>query len=131
MDEPTLLKARTKRFAIDVIALIKMLPPGEPGFTIRKQITKCSTSVGANYRAACRARSHREFTAKMGTVSEESDETCYWLEVIEGAQLTTSALLQKLLAEADELCAIFSASVATARRREAHRKQQGDERRRR
>ena len=118
MDQAAQLKARTKRFALDILRLLPTLPPAEPGFTIRTQITKSATSMGANYRSACRARSHREFTAKIGIVVEESDETLFWLELIRDGRLSTTSALHDLLREADELCAIFSAMHGTARRRE-------------
>jgi four helix bundle protein len=118
MDQPTLLKARTKRFALDILQLLQTLARDEPGWTVRKQLTKSATGMAANYRAACRARSHREFTAKIGTVEEESDESLFWLEIIDEAGLSKSPMVQKLLREADELCAIFSATHSTARQRD-------------
>jgi len=81
------LQERTFRFALDVIELTKTLPAIEPSPTIRRQLTKAATSVGANYRAARRARSHAEFTAKIGVVAEEADESVYWLDVVAGAKL--------------------------------------------
>jgi four helix bundle protein len=81
----------------------------------RRQLAKSSTSMAFNYRASCRARSHAEFTAKMGTAAEESDETVGWLEFIEAARLIISPALTDLIAEARELLAIFSASYGTAR----------------
>ncbi len=69
------LKQRVRRFVLGVIALIQRLPPVEPGPTVRHQLAKSATSVDMNYRAACRARSHAEFTAKIGLVAEEADET--------------------------------------------------------
>jgi four helix bundle protein len=74
-EEAELLKARSMKFALDVCALIKQLPYEEPGSTVRRQLAKSSTSVAFNYRAACRGRSHAEYTAKIGVVAEESDET--------------------------------------------------------
>ena len=112
------LKARTMRFALDVCALIQHLPPGEPGWTVQHQLTKAATSVAFNYRAACRGRSHAEYTAKIGLVSEESDESLGWLEFIEAAELLKSEELQRLLAEARELSAIMSASYGTARHKD-------------
>jgi four helix bundle protein len=88
----------------------------EPGPTVKRQLATSATSVGANYRAACRARSHAEFTARIGVVAEEADETVYWLDVIADARLTTSPALPNLQQEAKELLAIFSAAVGTARR---------------
>ena len=110
------LKERTMRFALDVCELLKAMPISEPGPTIKRQLAKSATSVGANYRAACRARSHAEFAARIGVVAEEADETVYWLDVIAGARLTTAPALPNLQHEAKELLAIFSTAVGTARR---------------
>jgi len=74
-EQADLLKARTMRFALDVCALIKHLPHEEPGPTVKRQLAKSSTGLAFNYRASCRARSHAEFTAKIGLVAEEADET--------------------------------------------------------
>ena len=109
------LQERTLQFALDVIEFTKTLPATEPGPTIRPQLTKAATSVGANYRAARRARSHAEFTAKIGVVAEEADESVYWLDVVAAAKLTTSPELPKLQQESRELTAIFSRAVGTAR----------------
>jgi four helix bundle protein len=109
------LQERTFRFALDVVELTKTLPTTEPGPTIRRQLTKSATSVGANYRAARRARSHAEFTAKIGVVAEEADETVYWLDVVAGAKLAESPHLQELQQESRELTAIFSRAAGTAR----------------
>jgi len=84
------LKSRTRRFALDVFELIKLLPATEPGPTIRRQLSKAASSVDMNYRASCRARSHAEFTAKIGTVAEEADESAEWLDVIAEARLVNS-----------------------------------------
>jgi four helix bundle protein len=116
-----LLKARSMRFALDVCALIRTLQLSEPGVTVQRQLAKSATSVAFNYRASCRARSHAEFTAKLGTVAEESDETLGWLEFVEAASLSESTDLPRLINEARELLAIFSASVGTARYKERNR----------
>ncbi len=110
------LKRRVRQFALGVIALIRRLPQTEPGPTVSHQLAKSATSVDMNYRAACRARSHAEFTAKIGLVAEEADETASWLELIAEANLTDAAELQQLREEARQLVAIFSASLGTARR---------------
>jgi four helix bundle protein len=115
------LKARTMRFSLDVCSLIKHLPPGEPGWTVQHQLAKSATSVAFNYRAACRGRSHAEYTAKIGLVSEEADETLGWLEFTEAAELLKNEELQRLLSEARELSAIMSASYGTARYKERNR----------
>ena len=109
------LKKRSMKFALDVCRLIKSLPCHEPGPTVRRQLAKSSTSMAFNYRAACRARSHAEFTAKMGTVCEESDETLGWLEFVDEAHLMVPAVPVPLIQEARELLAIFSATYGTAR----------------
>jgi four helix bundle protein len=116
------LKARTMRFALDVCALIQRLPIGEPGCTVQHQLARAATSVAFNYRAACRGRSHAEYTAKIGLVSEESDESLGWLEFIDGAGLLKSAELERLLAESRELAAIMSASYGTARYKERNKR---------
>src|SRR5438552_276474 len=116
-EETERLKQRTMRFALDVCGLIKQLPRDEPGSTVRRQLAKSSTSVAFNFRAACRSSSHAEYTAKIGLVSEESDETLGWLEFIEAGKLIPKPL-SDFVHEAKELSAIFSASYGTARRRE-------------
>jgi four helix bundle protein len=110
------LKQRVRQFALAVIALIQRLPSTEPGATVRRQLAKSATSVDMNYRAACRARSHAEFTAKIGLVAEEADETASWLDLIDEAKLVDAADLETLRGEARQLVAIFSASLGTARR---------------
>ena len=82
---------------------------------------RSATSVGANYRAACRARSHREFTAKIGVVTEEADESLYWLEMLVETDLMSEAKLQNLIQEADELTAIFTVASHTARQKRDRR----------
>ena len=110
--------SRAMQFAIDVCELIRLLPHSEPGPTVRRQLAKSATSVLMNHRAACRARSHKEFTARIGVVAEEADESLGWLQFIERARLVSSPELVRLRQEASELAAIFSASVGTARHRE-------------
>jgi four helix bundle protein len=115
------LKTRTMRFALDVCGLIKKLPAFEPGPTVRRQLAKCATGVAFNYRASCRARSHAEFTARIGVVAEEADETQGWLEFIQAGNLIPAREVVTVLGEATELAAIFSASVGTARAKERNR----------
>jgi four helix bundle protein len=81
------LKKRTMRFALDACALIRDLPAFEPGPTAKHQLSRASTGVAFNYRATCRARSHTEFTSRMGVVAEEADESQGWLEFVEAAEL--------------------------------------------
>ncbi len=115
------LKERTMRFALDVCKLIKQLSHSEPSQTVRRQLAKAATAVAFNYRAACRGRSHAEYTAKVGTVAEEADETLGWLELTEAAELLKSSELNQLIAEARELAAIMSASYGTAQYNERNR----------
>ena len=108
------LKARTKQFALRVMKLIDALPRTIQGRAIANQIIRSATSVAANYRAACRARSRAEFAAKIGVVEEEADETAFWLELIIDSALLTEAKIRPLLAEAGELVAIMAASRKSA-----------------
>jgi four helix bundle protein len=112
---PKELKDRTKRFAVGVIGLCRELPPTLDGRRLGGQLIDAATSVAANYRAACRARSRAEFIAKLGTVLEESDESLFWLELMIDANLVTKVRAERLLKEADELTAIFTTSVKTAK----------------
>jgi four helix bundle protein len=108
------LKARTKQFALRVIKLVAALPKNVEGRAVANQLVRSGTSVAANYRAACRARSRTEFIAKMGVVLEEADETQLWLELIIDAKLLPPKRVQSLLSEADELVAIFVTSRKSA-----------------
>ncbi|MBN1894281.1 four helix bundle protein [bacterium] len=115
MDENE-LKTRTKQFGLRIIRLVNALPNSSSGRIIGKQLMRSGTAVGANYRAACRARSKSEFISKIGTVVEESDESAYWLELIQDGGLLKADLVSPLLCEAEELTAIFVASGRTAKR---------------
>lgn len=115
------LKERTKKFALRVIKLVNALPRNNTGWTIGKQLIRCSTSVGANYRAACRSRSNAEFISKLGIVIEEADESVYWLEIIIASSLMKKDLIKPLLNEANEITAIMVASRKTASRRNKHK----------
>jgi four helix bundle protein len=109
------LKARTKAFALRVIKLSRAIPRNdEAGKVIMRQILRSGTSVAANYRASCRARSQAEFISKLGTVEEEADETALWLELLTESGLMSAKKLSALLAEANELTAIMVASRKTA-----------------
>jgi four helix bundle protein len=121
-EESERLKARTMKFALDVCKLIRLLPYDEPGPTVKRQLAKSSTSVAFNYRSSCRARSHTDFTSKIAIVAEESDESQGWLDFIDATGLIKSAEVRRLLAEATELVAIFSASLGTARNNELERR---------
>ena len=103
------LKKRTKKFAVDVILFCNSLNPGKATDVIIYQLVKAATSIGANYRAACRGRSKAEFFSKICIVVEESDESVYWLEVIQDAFLSKDEKeLQRLLNEANEILKIMS-----------------------
>jgi len=108
-------KRRTKQFALRVIRLCDSLPDKPAARVIGNQLLRAGTAVGANYRAACRARSPAEFRAKMGIVEEEADEIAYWMELLVEASLVKQELLSKLLQEADEIVAMVVASIVTAR----------------
>lgn len=110
------LKRRTKQFALRVIRLAASLPKSPEANVIRYQLVKSGTSVGANYRAACRAKSPKDFCATMAIVEEEAGEAAYWMELIVAAGMMKEPLLSDLLAEANELTAIAVASIKTARK---------------
>ena len=110
------LKARTKAFAVRIVRLFQALPTRPDAQVLGKQALRSGTSVAANYRAACRARSKPEFIAKIGVVAEEADETVLWLELLTDAGIVPAAKLEPLMKEARELTAIFTASQNTARR---------------
>ena len=109
------LKNRTKQFALLIIKLVDDLPNTKAGITVGNQIIRSGTSVGANYRTACRARSNADFISKITIVEEECDESRFWLEPIQESKLLKKERLTDLIKEADELTAIFTASGKTAR----------------
>jgi four helix bundle protein len=108
------LKKRTKRFALRILKLVSALPNNLQGRTVGGQLVRAGTSVGANYRAACRGRSRAEFIAKIGIVEEEADESAFWLELIIEGSLLKATLVQPLLDEANELSRIMAGSRVTA-----------------
>jgi four helix bundle protein len=112
---PEELKIRTKQFGLRVIRLVEALPKTQTASVIGKQLLRCATSVGANYRAVCKDRSKADFIAKLGVVEEEADEAIYWLEILVDAGIVKSKLVAALLAEAHELTAIIAASCKTAK----------------
>jgi four helix bundle protein len=118
MNEPD-LKKRTKEFALRILRLVDTLPKTTAGRSLASQIVRSATSVAANYRAACRAKSTADFIGKMGIVEEEADETLFWLELLEESELVTAEKLTAIKQEADELIAITIASIKTARRNRA------------
>jgi len=107
------LKERTKLFALRVIRLIRALPQNAEARVIGNQLLRSATAVGANYRAACLARSTADFISKMGIVLEEADESVFWLELLSDAGIAKQQRLADLLQEAKELAAIFAASKIT------------------
>jgi four helix bundle protein len=111
------LKKRTKLFALRILKLVEALPNSIQGRTVAGQLVRAGTSVGSNYRAACRGRSKAEFIAKLGTVEEEADESAFWLELIIEGSLLRATLVQPLLDEANELTRIIAKSRVTARSR--------------
>jgi four helix bundle protein len=108
------LKARTKAFALRLSKLVDALPKTTQGRAVGSQIFRSGTSVAANYRAACRARSRAEFIAKIGVVEEEADETLFWLEFIVDAGLLGLGRIRPLALEANEIVAIMAASRKSA-----------------
>ena len=111
------LKNRTKKFSIDVFNFCANLPKNPAFYVFSKQLIRCSSSIGANYRAACRAKSNADFINKLKIVEEETDETIYFLELIKEVNSENSETISKLLSEANELLAIFVASIKTVRKR--------------
>ena len=104
------LKKRTKRFALRILKLVAALPNTVQGRTVGGQLVRAGTSVGANYRAACRGRSKAKFIAKLGVVEEEADESAYWLELIIDGELSNAKVVTPLLEEANELTKIMARS---------------------
>ncbi|HTY87882.1 MAG TPA: four helix bundle protein [Candidatus Acidoferrum sp.] len=109
------LKKRTKSFAIRVINLVDRLPESRATNAIAGRIVRSGTSVGANYRAACRAKSRADFISKLGNVEEECDETLYWMELLVASKKVKAPLVSGLMHEAGELLAITVSSINTAR----------------
>ncbi len=111
------LKKRTRDFELRIIQLVRSLPRSREARIVGDQLLRAGTAVGANYRAACRARSLKEFLAKLGVVLEESDESAFWLDLTGAAGIMKASRLSALQSEADELTAIFAASWWTTKRK--------------
>lgn len=109
------LKIRTRKFAVDVLNFVDTLPGRRSATIIANQLGRSASAVAANYRAACRARSHAEFIAKIGIVEEEADETTFWLDITPETFNSTRDKIDQLLKESRELTAIFTASSKTAK----------------
>jgi four helix bundle protein len=108
------LKKRTKTFAINVFKMVNGLPSGKASEVISYQLFKSSSSVAANYRSACRAKSGPDFVNKLKIVNEEADESLFWLEFIDELELPVDKKeISRLKKEANELVAIFSSSIKT------------------
>lgn len=111
------LKQRTKDYALRIIKLYNALPKSTDAQVIGKQVLRSGTSVGAQYREACRPRSNSEFISKMQSALQELDETAYWLELLVDAKVMKPALMVGLQRETEELTAIFVSSVRTAKQK--------------
>jgi len=109
-------KARTKGLALRIIKLVQALPQEPSAAVIGKQILRSATSVGANYRAACRAKSPADMIAKLKIVEEEADETLYWLELLIEAEIVPKDRLEALMQETDEIIAMTVSSIVTLRK---------------
>lgn len=113
----TELKKRTKKFAIETILFTRTLPKDHEGKILGNQLFRSATSVAANYRAACRSKTNASFRHKIGIVEEEADESTFWYEVIDEIDLGDKSGRKKLLKEADELTAIFTATSKSVSRK--------------
>ena len=114
---PDEMKKRTKQFGLRVIRLVTATPRSTVTDVIGRQLLKAGTSVGANYRAACRSRSDGDFLARMGIVEEEADESLYWMEMLAECGLVKTDRIADLRHEGQEILAIVVASIKTARQR--------------
>jgi len=113
IDFAEMFKNRTKKFVVDNIKFYRTLPKTEEAKIIGRQLLRSSSSVGANYRAACRARSKAEFHSKLSTVVEEADESVFWMEILVEAEIVKIAELDYLSDEANQILKIASASRKT------------------
>jgi four helix bundle protein len=112
---PDEMKKRTKAYALAIIRFVQTLPGTPTARLIGNQLLKCGTSVGANYRASCRAKSRADFIAKMGIVEEEADESVYWMEVLVDSGIVSSSAVAELCDEGQQIVAIVVSSINTAR----------------
>ncbi len=112
------MKARTKKFALRVIRLVESLPDTKTANVIGNQLLRSGTSVGANYRAACRAKSTADFISKLSIVEEENDESIYWMELLIESETVKENLLQNLMKEADEILSIVVSSIKTSKEKQ-------------
>jgi four helix bundle protein len=114
MDEHQ-FKQRTKGLALRAIKLVEALPKGATANVIGKQLLRCATSVGANYRAACRGKSAADVINKLSIVEEEADECLYWMELLIEAEIVSQTRLENLMGETNEILAMVVASIKTLR----------------
>ena len=119
MDERT-FKNRTKLFALEIIRLVESLPRSKVGDVLGRQLLRSGTSVGANYRAACRGKSALDVVAKLGIVEEETDESIYWLELLVEGGIVEASRTDAIKKEANELLAMTVASIKTMRARKRY-----------
>jgi len=117
------MKRRTKQYALRIIRLVSSLPKSGAARVIGGQLLRAGTSVGSNYRAACRGRSRAEFMAKLGIVEEEADESLYWQELLVESGIVKESLLADLMREGNEILAIVVATRKTTRARGVRRRQ--------
>jgi len=116
------MKKRTKLFALGIIQLVESLPKERTAEVLGRQFLRSGTSVGSNYRSACRAKSVADFISKMGIVEEETDESLYWMELLIEAGIKVSMKMEALMKEAGELLSITVASIKTARKNQRMRR---------
>ena len=116
-ERQAMMRERTMLFALRVVTATRSLRACETGRVVADQLLRSGTAVAANYRAACRARSKKEFIARIGVVLEEADESLFWLELATRTELVPEGTLHAVAQEADELVAIFVATRCTARMR--------------
>jgi four helix bundle protein len=109
------MKSRTKQFALRIIRLVESLPSSRTGKVIGNQLLRSGTSVGANYRAACRAKSTADFINKLAIVEEEADESIYWIELLVGSDQIKQTLVENLLTETNEILSIIVSSIKTSK----------------
>jgi len=112
-----MFKERTKKLALRIIRMVEALPKGRSADVIGKQLLRSATSVGANYRAACRGKSALDVIAKLGIVEEEADESIYWMELLIEGGFIPETKLKDLLTETNEIVAMTVASIKTLRAR--------------
>ena len=114
---PEEMKKRTKSFALRTIRLVESIPNNRSANVIGRQLIKSGTSVGANYRSACRSRTDKDFLARMGIVEEEADESTYWMELLVESNLVKRELVMDLMNECEEILKMVVSSIRTARKR--------------